>query len=230
MACLFLSRDKTNYQITNLPFTIISSSSLPLNYFVIIASPISCTRDRKTIIWMYNICSCDNYYCSYGKILTLNITPTLTLILILISSLILTLPWTNNPITPSLYITLYLLFEISSQEHYCRRSKCRITDFGRVIYSRFIFILSTEGALRLADGVFDYQGVVQIFHGDEASWGLVCNKGWDFADAEVACRQLGKNNWMVCGYFRGGFYFREFHESDLAKISTSIYVNNKQFM
>ncbi|XP_072170632.1 scavenger receptor cysteine-rich domain-containing protein DMBT1-like [Diadema setosum] len=48
---------------------------------------------------------------------------------------------------------------------------------------------SKDGAIRLWDGGYEYQGALQIFH--KNAWGTVCSQGWDFQDAEVACRQLG---------------------------------------
>ena len=38
-------------------------------------------------------------------------------------------------------------------------------------------------------GLGKNSGRVEIFHG--GVWGTICGVGWDFEDAEVACRQLG---------------------------------------
>jgi hypothetical protein len=49
-----------------------------------------------------------------------------------------------------------------------------------------------EGALRLVDTVDVYgftTGVVQVYI--DGAWGTVCNQGFEQADAQVACKQLG---------------------------------------
>ena len=45
------------------------------------------------------------------------------------------------------------------------------------------------GNIRLADGLRPQEGRVEVFH--NGAWGTVCNNGWDLADGDVACRQLG---------------------------------------
>lgn len=44
------------------------------------------------------------------------------------------------------------------------------------------------GDVRLWGGN-ESEGVLQVFMDKE--WGSVCDNSWDFADADVACRQLG---------------------------------------
>ena len=47
------------------------------------------------------------------------------------------------------------------------------------------------GDLRLVGGGSAREGRLEIFAADGATWQRVCDDGWDDADAQVACRQLG---------------------------------------
>ncbi len=47
----------------------------------------------------------------------------------------------------------------------------------------------TFGDMRLVGGDDKYEGRVEICVSGE--WGSVCDEGWSFTDARVACRQLG---------------------------------------
>ena len=47
----------------------------------------------------------------------------------------------------------------------------------------------TDGEFRLADGLTERDGRVEICYG--GVWGSICNDGWDDRAASVICRQLG---------------------------------------
>ena len=46
-----------------------------------------------------------------------------------------------------------------------------------------------EGAVRLADGIIDQEGRVEVCH--DGVWGTICDEEWDRADAHIICQQLG---------------------------------------
>lgn len=47
----------------------------------------------------------------------------------------------------------------------------------------------TKGDVRLARGLSQYEGIVEICYG--SSWLSICPRSWGSADAQVVCRQLG---------------------------------------
>ena len=51
-------------------------------------------------------------------------------------------------------------------------------------------ITCSNGAVRLADGLTEYEGRVEICYDNH--WGGVCGNYWDNSEANVVCRQLGK--------------------------------------
>ena len=46
-----------------------------------------------------------------------------------------------------------------------------------------------EGDVRLVAGLTMYEGRVEVCRSGE--WGTICNRGWDYREATVICRQLG---------------------------------------
>ena len=47
----------------------------------------------------------------------------------------------------------------------------------------------TEGAVRLADGVLEQEGRVEVCV--NGVWGSICGTGWNAIDGYVLCKQLG---------------------------------------
>ena len=55
-------------------------------------------------------------------------------------------------------------------------------------------------SLRLSDGVYDYEGRLEIYH--NRAWRYICNHGWTTQNAEVVCRQLGHRSVVVLYFAR----------------------------
>ena len=47
----------------------------------------------------------------------------------------------------------------------------------------------TEGAMRLADGVLEQEGRIEVCI--DGVWGSICGTGWNKIDAYVLCKQVG---------------------------------------
>lgn len=63
-----------------------------------------------------------------------------------------------------------------------------------LVYNSHIILLidsgiCEEGSIRLADGVIDQEGRVEVCV--NGVWGTVCDDGWDKTDAHIACSKLG---------------------------------------
>ena len=54
------------------------------------------------------------------------------------------------------------------------------------IYSN---VSCSDGDVRLADGLLENQGRVEICYQNQ--WGTICSDSWGDTDARVVCRQLG---------------------------------------
>ena len=67
----------------------------------------------------------------------------------------------------------------------------------------------TNGDIRLVGGASNLEGRVEIC--DTATWGTVCDRRWEAADANVACGQLG--------FSRSGEYFKSDYYNTLIRLS-----------
>ena len=58
-----------------------------------------------------------------------------------------------------------------------------------IAFQEEVNITCINGAIRLADGLTEYEGRVEICYDNH--WGGVCGNSWDSREATVVCRQLG---------------------------------------
>nr|AJT35020.1 sperm-activating peptide receptor [Diadema mexicanum]AJT35021.1 sperm-activating peptide receptor [Diadema mexicanum] len=71
-----------------------------------------------------------------------------------------------------------------------------------------------EGDIRLMDGSGPHEGRVEIYHDEQ--WGTICDDGWDWADANVVCRQLGYRGAIRATGYKGedfGYTYIPIHTS-----------------
>lgn len=77
--------------------------------------------------------------------------------------------------------------------------QCSTTFSPTTLYS-----WAMDGSVRLRDGLFPYEGRVEVYY--NGAWGTVCDDDWDLDDASVVCRQLGYSSVIDAP---GGAYFGE---------------------
>ena len=58
-----------------------------------------------------------------------------------------------------------------------------------IVFQEEAKITCGNGAIRLANGLTEYEGRVEICYNNH--WGGVCGNSWDTTEANVVCRQLG---------------------------------------
>ncbi|XP_041483702.1 scavenger receptor cysteine-rich domain superfamily protein-like isoform X1 [Lytechinus variegatus] len=78
-----------------------------------------------------------------------------------------------------------------------------LTAFLSIIH--FAVAVNEDGDVRLRDGHKPGEGRVEVFY--QGEWGTLCDDGFDLADANVICRQLGyssANRSHCCAHFTHG--------------------------
>ena len=62
--------------------------------------------------------------------------------------------------------------------------------FTCIAFQEEVNITCSNGAIRLADGLTEYEGRVEICYDNH--WGGVCGNSWGINETTVVCRQLGR--------------------------------------
>ena len=84
---------------------------------------------------------------------------------------------------------------------------CHLTLYYFLVFSEEEAVKCSNGAVRLADGLTEFEGRVEICYNNR--WGGVCGSSWDATEAAVVCRQLGH------------IYFGNWHMHTLSYIHTN---------
>ena len=62
--------------------------------------------------------------------------------------------------------------------------------------------------MRLIGGSYSNEGRIEVYENERELWARVCDNDWDMADADVACRELGKGFSGADAILSGGTFGR----------------------